>query len=114
MGEIAFTVPILPGKRAAFEELCRTLQGEKAKDVTEMLRRHGGAKETWFLESGPSGDHCIVYWEAEPTDRPLREFVTSRHPFDMWLKSQLNQISGVDLNNPPPMEPPKQLFRSGY
>lgn len=114
MGEVAFTVPILPGKRAALEELCHTLQGTKANDVAEMLRRHGGTKETWFIEGRPSGDVCIVYWEAPDPARPMREFVTSRHPFDLWLKAQLHEISGVDLNVPPPMEFPTQVFRTGY
>ena len=114
MGEAAFTVPILPGKKAALEELCRTLQGPKAKDVREMIKRHEGTKETWFIESGPHGDACIVYWEADKPSRPPEAFTTSRHPFDMWLKSELQKITGVDLNNPPPMELPKQVFRTGY
>lgn len=114
MGEGAFTVPILPGKRAALEDLCETLQGSKSKDVSEMLKRHGSDKETWFIESGSQGDVCIVYWEAEPPAKPIDAFVRSRHPFDVWLKSRLNEICGVDLNNPPPMELPKQVFRSGF
>ena len=114
MGEIAFTVPILPGMTAALEALCRDLQGPRAREVSDMLRRHGGTKETWFLERGPQGDVCIVFWEAEPPTRPMQEFVSSRHPFDRWLKAELKKISGVDLNDPPPMELPKQVFRTGY
>ena len=114
MGEVAFTVPILPGKKAVLEELCRTLQGSKAKDVAEMLKRHGGTKETWFIESGPQGDACIVYWEADVPSKPMEAFVTSHHPFDMWLKAELQKISGVDLNNPPPMEFPEQVLRPRY
>ena len=114
MGEVVISVPILPGKKGAFEELCRTLQGAKSKEVAEMLKRHGGTKETWFIESSPSGDVCIVYWEAPQPSKPMEEFVTSRHPFDMWLKAELHKVTGIDLNNPPPMEFPKQVFRSGY
>lgn len=79
-----------------------------------MIRRHGGTKESWFLESGPSGDRCIVYWEADPPLHPMEAFVTARHPFDMWLKAELHKVTGVDFNNPPPMEFPKQVFRLGY
>jgi len=114
MGEIAFTVPILPGKKAALERLCASLQGPKSKDVAEMLKRHGSSKETWFIESGPDGDVCIVYWEAEPVSKPMQEFVGSKHPFDLWLKAELMGISGVDLNDPPAMEFPRQVLRSGY
>lgn len=114
MGEMALSVPILPGKTAAFEELCRKLQGDKSVDVADMLRRHGSRKETWFLESGPQGDAAIVYWEADDPGGPMKEFATSRHPFDMWLKAELLKVTGVDLNNPPPMQAPKQVFRSGY
>jgi len=114
MGEVAFTVPILPGKKAALEDLGRVLRGPKANEVAEMLRRHGGTKETWFLQSGPQGDLCIVYWEAEVPSKPMEVFTASRHPFDMWLKAELQKISGVDLNHPAPMEFPRQVFRSGY
>lgn len=114
MGEGAMTVPILPGKKAAFERLCLSLQGPKSRDVAEMLRRHGGTKETWFIEGGPQGDLCIVYWEAEVTSQPPEEFMRSKHPFDLWLKAELKEITGMDLNSPAPMELPKQVFRSGY
>lgn len=114
MGEAAMTVPILPGKKDAFERLCLTLQGPKSRDVADMLKRHEGTEESWFIESGPQGDVCIVYWEAERPSRPPEVFMHSKHPFDLWLKAELKEITGVDLNNPAPMELPKQVFRSGY
>lgn len=114
MGEVAFAVPILPGKKMALEELCRTLQGPKSKDAAEAMRRHGNDKETWFIQSSPQGDLCIVYWEADPPHKPMEVFVGSKHPFDLWLKGELRQITGIDFNNPPKMEFPKQAFRGGY
>ncbi len=43
----------------------------------------------------------------------MRKFVGSRHPFDVWLPAPLHEISGVDRNDPPPMEFPTQVFRTG-
>lgn len=114
MSEVALTVPILPGKRAALEDLCKTLQGPKSKEAAEMLMRHGGTKETWFVEARPHGDICIVYWEAPESSKPMEVFIGSKHPFDLWLKGELKNITGIDFNHPPRMEFPKQVFRSGY
>ena len=114
MGEVALAVPILPGKKSAFEELCRALQGPKVREVREANRRHGVDKETWFLQSGPQGDMCIVYWEAAASTKPMEIFVKSQDPFDLWLKSELEKVTGIDFNDPPPLDFPKQVLRSGF
>jgi Family of unknown function (DUF6176) len=114
MGELAFTLPVLPGKKAALEKFAKTLAGPKRKEMAEDMKRYKETKETWFIESTPQGDVCIVYWEAKNATKVMEDFVVSKHPFDLWFKEQLRDITGIDFNNPPPGNPPKQVARFGY
>jgi hypothetical protein len=39
--------------------------------------------------------------ESGDFNRALQSFVASRDSFDLWFKSQMLAVAGVDLNNPP-------------
>jgi hypothetical protein len=40
--------------------------------------------------------------ESEDFPRALMSFAASRDEFDLWFKSCLADVTGLDLNNPPP------------
>jgi hypothetical protein len=112
---VALAIPVLPGKTAALRELAKTLSGPKATDYDEHEKRFKVAKESWFLQQSPSGDLFVAYFE--PKDAGWMEaFASSKEPFDVWLKDQLKEISGIDFSAPPPpgTASPQWILRYRY
>ena len=102
---------IIPGKKAALEELCASLSGPKHAEFTESCKRHGITKERWFLVSGPGGDRCALYREAEDPAGSGKSFMTSKHPFDVWLLERIKECVDLDSNDPQ-IANPSRLIRS--
>ncbi len=111
MVELAFTLPVMPGKKAALEELAKSVSGPKRKEYDTSEKKLKIDRETWFVENSPQGDTWILYAEGKDLEKSFAKWVASKEPFDLWFKEQVRTISGVDFNNPPPGELPKQLLR---
>ena len=106
--------PVLPGKRALLEGLAKTLSGSRKNELDASQRRIGIRKESWFLQSTPQGDLVIFYAEGDDVPKAIATWAASKDPFDVWLKAQLKEISGIDWNRPFPGPFPSQHLRYGY
>ena len=102
MDHVCVVFPLLPGKTEDARAFQRDLDTERKADYDRSERRIGITREYWFLASVPSGDQLVVYMESEDFGRALQMFVASQDEFDLWFKRRLAEVSGVDLNNPPP------------
>jgi hypothetical protein len=102
MDQICLVLPILPGKTDAARHFQRELDTDRKVDYDRSERRLGITKEVWYLASLPSGDHLAAYMESADFNRALQLFVQSQDEFDQWFKRRLAEVTGVDLNNPPP------------
>jgi hypothetical protein len=109
MDHICLAMPLLPGKAGDARTFFQQLDRSKHAEFDASERRIGITKEIWYLAPLPTGDQVIGYIEADDFNRALHSFVASRDPFDMWFKEQMLAITGLDLNNPPPMTPPERL-----
>ena len=107
---VAFVVPVLPGKTIALRALVTSLAGPKAKDFDEMEKRLATDREVWFLQSSPMGDLAIAYFECKDPVKTMRDFAASKHPFDLWFKAQMKEISGSDFNEESEGSP-EQIFQ---
>ncbi len=113
MDHVCVVFPLLPGKTEEARAFQRELDTQRKADYDRSERRIGITKEHWFLASVPAGDQLVVYMESQDFDRALGLFVASRDEFDLWFKRRLAEVTGVDLNNPPPdLRLPEHL--SGY
>ncbi|MDQ3526043.1 MAG: hypothetical protein M3451_13465 [Chloroflexota bacterium] len=65
-------------------------------------RRIGITREYWFIANVPSGDQLVAYMESDDFGRALGAFAKSQNEFDQWFKRRMAEVTGVDLNNPPP------------
>lgn len=65
-------------------------------------RAIGITKELWFLQGTPNGDCFVAYIESPDFGRALGMLAESQETFDVWFKKQLVDMTGVDLNEPPP------------
>jgi len=56
-----------------------------------------------------AGGSILAYMESPDFAQALSAFAQSKDEFDVWFKQQMAQVTGVDLNNPPPGPLSEQL-----
>ena len=111
MEELALTLPVLHGKRSLLEGLLEVLGSTKKREFGDSKKRLGVEKESWFLESSIRGDSLIMHWEGSAPQDSFNRWMSSSDSFDVWLKSQLLEVTGVDLNTPVPGGPSRRLMK---
>ncbi|HTT76530.1 MAG TPA: hypothetical protein VMF50_11215 [Candidatus Binataceae bacterium] len=111
MEQVCFALPIVSGKTDDARTFLRALDGPRKAEFDRSERRIGIVKESWFLQHLERFDVLIGYMESSNFSESLLQFARSRDDFDLWFKSQMLEITGVDLNNPPPGPLSEQLSR---
>jgi hypothetical protein len=112
MDQVCIVLPILPGKSNDARAFHRELESTRKADYDRSERRLGISKEVWYLASQPTGDQLVVYIEGANFNTAMQQFVASKNDFDLWFKRRLLEVTGLDLNNPPPdMKWPEMLSR---
>ena len=107
--EIAFTVPLLPGKTETDRDAMRSCwTGERSEAHRASRRRHGITRETVWIQPTPAGDAVVVHLEAEDIEAAMRGMATSDEPFDRWFRELVFDIHGLDLTQP--MAPLEQVL----
>ena len=102
MDHICFALPVLPGKSPDARDFQHELDGPRKADYAASERRIGIVKEHWFLQQTPQGDLLLAYMDSPNFAQALGQFSASQDEFDQWFKRRLAEVTGVDLNNPPP------------
>ena len=102
MDRVCIVLPLLPGKTEEARAFQRELDTERKADYARSERAIGITKEHWFIAALPAGDHLVAYMESEDFAASLGQFAASKDEFDLWFKRRLDEVTGVDLNNPPP------------
>jgi hypothetical protein len=107
--QVCFALPVLEDKtedaRAFFEEL----ETQRKSDYAASEQRINIAKESWHLQHSPQGDLLLAYIESPNFADALGMFSQSQDGFDQWFKRRIAELSGVDLNDPPPGPLSEQL-----
>jgi uncharacterized protein DUF6176 len=102
MEQVCFALPVIQDKSHDARAFFNELEGGRRNEYDASERRIGITKECWFLQHTPDGDIVIGYMESNDFARALKMFAESRDEFDLWFKRRMAEITGVDLNNPPP------------
>jgi len=112
--QLSIALPVLPGKTPVLKEFVKSITDSKWEEYSAFQQRYAVHKVTWTLQSTPKGDFFIIYNEAEKGLSELfRQLFTSTHPFDVWARQKLLEITGIDpkaLKGPLP----EQLLKYGY
>jgi hypothetical protein len=109
MERMCLTIPVRPGRRDELVEFMREVDGPRHDELGATERRIGVTREVFFLAAGGDHDLLVMYLEGEALGDSLGAFIGSREPFDMWFKERFAACTGVDLNDPPPLEPAELL-----
>ena len=109
MDQVCFALPILPGKMAGTRAFMHELEGARKGEYAASERRIGIVQESWYVQERPEGDLLVAYMESPNFGHALATFAASHDAFDRWFKQSLADITGVDLNDPPPGPLSEQL-----
>jgi hypothetical protein len=101
MDQVCFALPIIHGKTEAARAFMRELEGSRKREFAASEQRIGITKELWYLQHTPNGDIFVTYMESPDFGKALSQFAQSQDDFDQWFKQQMEDVTGVDLNNPP-------------
>ncbi len=97
MESVVMAIPILPGKTQETQKYFEDLKAEKWQEFCQSEERVGIVKERDFLQITPNGDIVLMYVEAEDLDQTFAQFAASQNPFDLYIKSELKKLTGLDL-----------------
>ncbi len=97
-----FALPIAADKTAAARAFLQQLERERKSEYAASEQRLGITKEVWALQQSPMGELFVVFFQSEDIGGSVGQFVGSQDEFDQWFKRELKDITGVDLNVPPP------------
>ena len=101
MDQTLFVLPILPGKTEAARAFLQELGGARKQELAACGQRVGIPKEMWALQRLPQGDVLISYMAGDDLAHAFTQFAASQDDFDRWMKRQLQEVTGADLNTPP-------------
>lgn len=102
MERVCWVTPILPGKVEAAQAFYAEMEGPRRQELEVAEQRLGITKEVVFLADLDSGPALVFYMESDSLDTSVSTSAASNHEFDVWYKRGLEEIIGVDLNDPPP------------
>lgn len=109
MERMCLTIPVRSGRRDDLVAFMREVDGPRRGELAASERRIGLTREVFFLADGGDHDRLVMYLEGESIGDSLASFIASREPFDVWFKERFAACTGVDLNDPPPLEPAELL-----
>jgi hypothetical protein len=98
---VCLVFPILSGKTEDARDFQRELDTTRKADYDRSERRIGVTREYWYVAALPSGDHLVAFFDVADVNQAFAAFIQSQDEFDLWFKRRLNDVTGLDLNNPP-------------
>jgi Family of unknown function (DUF6176) len=109
MDQVCFALPVLAGKTEEARAFFSELETQRKSAYAASEQRINITKESWYLQQTPQGDLLLAYIESPDFANALRMFSQSQDEFDQWFKQQVAEVTGVDLNDPPPGPLSEQL-----
>src|SRR5687768_13429452 len=98
--------PVLPGKVEALRAFAKETMGAQRSGYDESQKRAGITRETWSIQETPDGNAFILVWSESPDpEKSFAELAQDSSDFAVWFRGQVKEITGVELTQPPEVEP---------
>ena len=114
MKPIAMAFPVLPGKTEKAREILKSLKTKHAKEFAALEKMIKTTKEAIFLQPTPQGDLIIDYFECTSPQKSMEIMAKSKAKFAVWVKNEIKDFSGIDLNVISKEPLPEQLLLFGF
>lgn len=108
MALVAYMAPILPGKRAQWDDFMAQITGPRRAAFDAI---HAKVHERTFLQETPMGDVVIVTLEGDDPTGDMAAVFNSNDEFVQWFIQQVQEIHGFDLRQAP-QRPPQLVYDS--
>lgn len=100
----------LRGSVADLHVFASALAGPRSGDAARFYRRYGVERESWHLQFTDHGPWVIVVTDVvDPMDEAPR-YAEATEAFDLWFKSQVRALTGIDPSIAPLGPPSKEIF----
>lgn len=111
MDHVCLCLPVRAGRTSDARNFLNQVKCARRAETEAAMRRQGISKDLWYLASSRVGDdQFVIYIEAADFGLAMNTVVSSRDPYDLWLKGQVQQLTGIDFNNPPTDVKPLELL----
>lgn len=97
MKKFAYSFPILEDKVDEWLNFAKEINTTRKEEFTQMHKRIGVKKESWFLQKSSEGYSVVVYTEAENEDF-MENFKKDRSAFSDWFRKQVSELQDIDLD----------------
>lgn len=110
MVPFAAAFPVLPGKEADLRSFVQQMTA-KTEQLNNFQKVLGVPKESWHLQNLPNGAQLLVVsLESEGALGMFTQLAGLQDEFATWFKTQVLDLTGVDLNQAMPGSPSEMLF----
>jgi hypothetical protein len=110
MSSMAVALPILPGKTPQWQHLIDDITTRRRGEVDAFHRRFGLTRANWYLNQTPGGDVAIVVLEGPDAAGAFAQWAQSQDPFDVWFKTEVGALYGLDMSQPPAGPEPRMVY----
>src|SRR5206468_6409380 len=100
----------LRSSRSALESFAAQLKGQRASEAAQFYRHYGVSSESWHLQDTPSGPWVIAVTELDNPAEAAPRYADASAEFDVWFKTQVLSLTGIDQNVTPLGPPKREIF----
>ncbi|SDL29049.1 hypothetical protein SAMN04488034_10388 [Salinimicrobium catena] len=97
MKKFAYSFPILEDKVDQWLNFVKEVNTTRKDEFTEMHKRIGVKKESWFLQNSNEEYSVLVYTEAE-SDEFMDNFKKDKSNFSDWFRKEVSELQNIDLD----------------
>ena len=97
----AIAIPVIPEKMEQFNSFIADLNGSR-KSEFKASRDRLGVRERTFLQHTPMGVFVVVTLEGNDPASAFANFASGTDEFTQWFISNVHDIHGIDISQPPP------------
>jgi hypothetical protein len=86
------------------------IAGSRRAEFDASRRRQGVSATKVYLQEAPGGPLEILVMDTEDPARAFAELGRSQEPFDVWFRTFILDVYGLDLVEPLPGPVPRQVL----
>ena len=101
MPEVAFAMPIVPGKEQLDRETLKEMEGSRREEYEAALKEAGITRQAIWHQDTPQGTVAVVYVQVDSPEG-VAQFGSSDQPFNTWFRDQMKEVHGVDISQSAP------------
>lgn len=104
-----FAFPVAPGNEDMARRFAIEAMGEHRGHYDALMEASGTTRVTWTLDQTPVGSFILVWFEAQDVHEIFEILAEGTDPAATWMRGRVEEISGIDMTQPPP-GPPQELI----